>query len=84
VPDVTRSPIDDYLAHWTPRVEAELRALLPPADSDPALVHAAMRYSVLAGGKRLRPALVLLGARVALGDEASVLGIACAVEFVHT
>ncbi|MCE9637650.1 MAG: polyprenyl synthetase family protein [Planctomycetes bacterium] len=43
-----------------------------------------MRWSVLGGGKRLRPALVLLGARAAGGDEASVLGVACAVEFLHT
>ena len=65
-------------------MERELERLLPAADADPAAVHEAMRYSVLGGGKRLRPALVLLGARLAGADEASVLGIACAVEFVHT
>ena len=43
-----------------------------------------MRWSVLGGGKRLRPTLVLLGARAAGGDESTVLGIACAVEFLHT
>ena len=77
-------PIRDYLAAWTPSIEARLRALLPSEDAEPRTVHAAMRYSVLAGGKRLRPALVLLGARAAGGREDDVLGVACAVEFVHT
>ena len=43
-----------------------------------------MRWSVQGGGKRLRPALVLLGAKAAGGEEESVLGIACAAEFLHT
>jgi geranylgeranyl pyrophosphate synthase len=42
-----------------------------------------MRYCVLGGGKRLRPALVLLGARAGGADESAVLGTACAVEFMH-
>ncbi len=73
-----------YLEAWAPRVEARLDELLPPADEEPRSVHTAMRYSVLAGGKRLRPALVLMGARVAGADEQDVLGVACAVELVHT
>ena len=79
-----QEPVRQYLARWVPRVEAELGRLLPPGDADPVSVHAAMRYSVLAGGKRLRPALVLLGARAGGGAEDDVLGIACAVEMVHT
>jgi len=81
--DPTRA-IHAYLARWTPRIEARLSELLPSADTEPRTVHAAMRYSVLAGGKRLRPALVLLGARAAGGSQEAVLGVACAVEFVHT
>jgi len=81
--DPTR-PIRDYLAEWTPRIDARLRELLPSEDAEPRTVHAAMRYSVLAGGKRLRPALVLLGAHAAGGSEDDVLGVACAVELVHT
>ncbi len=84
VSDDPTLPIRDYLAAWTPSIEARLRALLPSEDAEPRTVHAAMRYSVLAGGKRLRPALVLLGARAAGGREDDVLGVACAVEFVHT
>lgn len=81
--DPTRS-VRDFLERWAPRVEERLRELLPPEDEEPRSVHAAMRYSVLAGGKRLRPALVLLGARAAGGREEDVLGVACAVELVHT
>jgi geranylgeranyl diphosphate synthase type II len=83
VDEATR-PLLDYLAAWSPRIEDALDRNLPPADRPPQSVHAAMRWSVLGGGKRLRPALVLLGARAAGGDEASVLGIACAVEYLHT
>ena len=82
--DPRTDAISQYLERWTPLVEARLDALLPPASADPPAIHEAMRYSVLAGGKRLRPALVLLGARAAGGEEASVLGVACAVEFIHT
>jgi geranylgeranyl pyrophosphate synthase len=82
--DPRAAPIQRYLEQWATRVEERLDALLPRADHEPAVVLEAMRYSVLGGGKRLRPALVLLGARAAGADEASVLGAACAVEFMHT
>jgi len=78
------TPIRRYLERWTPRVDERLASLLPRADVEPRIVPEAMRYSVLGGGKRLRPALVLLGARAAGADEERVLGTACAVEFVHT
>lgn len=77
-------PFREYLAAWGPRVEEALDRHLPPDDRAPRSVHGAMRWSVLAGGKRLRPALVLLGARAQGADESGVLGIACAVEFLHT
>lgn len=83
-PPEATSEIREYLARWSARVDAELDRLLPPADVPPEPVHAAMRWSVLAGGKRLRPTLVLLGARAAGAPEEPVLGVACAVEFLHT
>ncbi len=73
-----------YLALWGPRIEAAIDRHLPPADVEPRTIHAAMRWSVQGGGKRLRPTLVLLGARAAGAAEEPVLGIACAVEFLHT
>jgi len=65
-------------------VEAELDRLLPPAGETPARLHEAMRYAVFAGGKRLRPALVVLGARAAGGSAEAVLPAAAALEMIHT
>ena len=48
----------DITNQWLPRVEAKLDAVLPPAETSPGLLHTAMRYSVLGGGKRIRPILV--------------------------
>ena len=87
--DPTRA-ILEYLAVRGPRIEEALARHVPPEDAEPRRVHAAMRWSLFGGGKRLRPALVLLGARAAAppggadAAETSVLGIACAVEFLHT
>ncbi len=84
VSTTTTTGIEQYLAKWAPAVDAELERLLPEADRRPRVIHEAMRYSVMAGGKRLRPCLVLLGARAAGGREEDVLGVAAAVELVHT
>lgn len=67
-------------------VDARLDELLPSEDREPAQLHAAMRYSCLAPGKRIRPALCLASARAVGGDEAvtgPVLDAACATEIVH-
>ena len=68
------------------QVERALEAALPPESAWPATIHRAVRYSLFAGGKRLRPLLVLAAAEaagaLALDDE--VLPFACAVEMVHT
>jgi geranylgeranyl diphosphate synthase type II len=81
------SPADDastFLAEARARVDAALDRYLPPeGDGAPGLA-AAMRYSVLAGGKRVRPALVLAACRAVGGDEEAALPYACALEFVHT
>ncbi len=75
-----------YLGSVTARVDGTLDRLLPPEAEEPRTIHRAMRYSVFAGGKRLRPALVLLGARAAAGEgaEEAALPAAAAVEMVHT
>jgi geranylgeranyl diphosphate synthase type II len=65
-------------------VEAELERLLPAANERPALIHQAMRYSVFAGGKRVRPILCMEAFRIFSGDMALVLPVACALEFIHT
>ena len=70
-----------YLNQKSIIIERALRKYLP---KDSSLLSRAMRYSVLAGGKRLRPILVLLGAEVCGAKSTSdFLGAACAVEFIH-
>jgi farnesyl diphosphate synthase len=76
-------PFAERLAAWQQRIEAQLSTRLPSSDVPPARLHEAMRYSVLGGGKRVRPALVYATA-AALGiPESSVDGAACAVELIH-
>ena len=73
----------NQLLAWQARMERALAARLPDATAVPERLHAAMRYSVLGGGKRIRPALVFATARtLGLGD-AEVESVACAIEFVH-
>jgi len=73
-----------YLASRGRLIEDALDAALPPADQPPQILHRAMRYSVLGGGKRLRPLLVVAGAEASGGDARNVLPVACAVECIHT
>ncbi|MBI5832142.1 MAG: polyprenyl synthetase family protein [Armatimonadetes bacterium] len=77
----------DLSAHLKARaqvIEAALDRYLPPASAEPARLHEAMRYSMEAGGKRLRPALVLDACVAVGGDEQAVLPTACALECIHT
>jgi geranylgeranyl diphosphate synthase type II len=61
-----------------------LDGFLPAATAKPATIHRAMRYSLFAGGKRIRPALCVAAAAACGGDEAEALPLACAVECIHT
>ena len=73
-----------YLEHQRSRVDTALDHFLPPADMLPATMHRAMRHSVFAGGKRLRPVLCVAAAE-ALGETGDeVLAPACALETLHT
>ena len=73
-----------FAAHWGPRIEGELDRLLPPMDEAPAELHAAMRYALFPGGKRLRPLLCLCGAAAAGGDPEKALRAAAGIECLHT
>ena len=73
-----------YLAERRRLVDEALAACLPPEDATPSSAHRAMRYSVMAGGKRLRPILVIAGAEAVGGTAATVLPTACALELIHT
>ena len=68
---------------WRVRMEHALAARLPAPDVVPARLHEAMRYSVLGGGKRIRPALLFATARAVGLSEAEVEAAACAIELVH-
>jgi geranylgeranyl diphosphate synthase type II len=65
-------------------VEAALDKLLPPETTRPSSIHRAIRYSVFAGGKRIRPILCLEAARIFEPAPQAVLPVACALEFIHT
>jgi geranylgeranyl pyrophosphate synthase len=83
---VNQDEVDDFgtqLESWRLRMESALAARLPEADVVPARLHEAMRYSVLGGGKRIRPALVFATARAVGLTEDEVEAAACAIELVH-
>src|SRR5690242_3125258 len=71
------------LEAWRERMEGALAARLPRTDQTPERLHAAMRYSVLGGGKRVRPILLLATARSLGLAEEQVEAAACALELVH-
>ncbi len=73
-----------YLAAKAAEVDAAMDAFLPKAKERPATIHAAMRYAVFAGGKRLRPVLCLAAAEACGGEVSAALAPACAVELMHT
>jgi geranylgeranyl diphosphate synthase, type II len=73
-----------FLARSTAAVNEALDDFLPSATTKPATIHRAMRYSLFAGGKRMRPALCLAAAAACGGAEADAMPLACAVECVHT
>src|SRR5438094_9772528 len=77
-------PLEDYLEQQRQRVEVILDHLLPTPDSYPPLLIEAMRYSVFAGGKRLRPILTLAAADAVGGESEAVLPAAGALEYIHT
>ncbi len=65
-------------------VEAALEKLLPPEKTPPPSIHRAMRYSVFAGGKRIRPILCLEAARMFTENIEGAVHARCALEFIHT
>jgi geranylgeranyl diphosphate synthase type II len=73
-----------YLESRTERINQALDEFLPGESTRPVTIHKAMRYSLFAGGKRMRPALCLAAAEACGGDEADALPLACAVECIHT
>jgi geranylgeranyl diphosphate synthase type II len=76
--------LKNHLTVRTALIDRALDRFLPRAKIKPATIHKAMRYSLFAGGKRLRPALTLAAAEACGGDASRALPAACAVECIHT
>ncbi len=73
-----------YLKAMAAETDAALDRFLPKEDQRPSTIHSAMRYSVFAGGKRLRPILCIAAAEACGGELEDALPPACAVELMHT
>jgi geranylgeranyl diphosphate synthase type II len=72
------------LREYQQLVDSELDRLVPAETAAPETIHRAMRYSLFAGGKRIRPILCLEAARAVSGSFSAALPAACALEMVHT
>ena len=72
-----------YLDRWAKRVEEELDHLVPES-SEPPEIFEIMRYSLFAGGKRLRPVLCVAGCEAVGGNPEFILPAACALECIHS
>ena len=75
---------DSFLSALQPEIETALDRLLPAEDLAPQRLHAAMRYSIFAGGKRVRPALVVLAGEFFGAQRQRLLAGAAAMEMIHT
>ncbi len=73
-----------YMKVQAAAIDVALDRFLPPDTQRPQTLHKAMRYSVFAGGKRLRPVLVIAGAEAVGGTAEQVMPTACALEMIHT
>lgn len=73
-----------FLLERSHQVDEALDRLLPGVDQKPQSIHQAMRYSIFAGGKRLRPALCLEAGKVVGAPDRELTPVACAIEMIHT
>jgi geranylgeranyl diphosphate synthase, type II len=76
-------PLAEYTDRFCPEIEAALQAQTPLGDGCPRPLADAIRYSLLAPGKRLRPLMTLMAAEACGGDVAAAMPAACAIEMVH-
>src|SRR3982750_3036126 len=77
-------PLHSYFESRCKLVEQALNHYLDTTKSDPEIIHEAMRYSIFAGGKRLRPVLVIAAAECCGAKAETVLPTAAAMELIHT
>ncbi|MBE7545441.1 MAG: polyprenyl synthetase family protein [Bryobacteraceae bacterium] len=78
-------PLREYLKERVRQVDAELDRLTPAETMPPEVIHRAMRYSLFAGGKRIRPVLCLEAGRAVAGEDVEgIHAVAASLELVHT
>lgn len=80
----TMPDLKPYLENLISEIDEALEQALPAESTPPETIHKAMRYSIFAGGKRLRPVLTLASAEALGADRRLALPAACAVEAMHT
>jgi geranylgeranyl diphosphate synthase type II len=78
------SALDEYLNDKRQLIDRVLSANLPPADTAPAVIHEAMRYAVLGGGKRIRPIVAIAAAEACGANVENLLVPIAALELIHT
>ncbi len=76
--------LDRYLKERASLIERSLAAVVPASEEPASRLHEAMRYSLLDGGKRLRPILALASCEAVGGSLSDALDFACALEMIHT
>lgn len=76
--------LSTYFAERIKLIDEALDRWLPAEQQQPTRLHQAMRYSVFAGGKRIRPILMLAACEAVGGDAQDALSAACAIEMIHT
>src|SRR5262252_7317745 len=74
----------EFLAEQQQLVDRELDHLTPDESEPPVTIHRAMRYSLFAGGKRIRPLLCLCAASAVLDQTDGAITAACSLEYIHT
>src|SRR5256712_1317933 len=74
----------EYLAEQQQLIDRELDRLVPAESAPPETIHRAMRYSLFAGGKRIRPILCLEAGRAVADSPAGIETAACSLELIHT
>jgi geranylgeranyl diphosphate synthase type II len=76
--------LQDYLSEQVPLIDRALNEWVPEEDVAPVSIHRAMRYSLFAGGKRIRPILAIAAARAVSDSPDGVENAACTLELIHT
>lgn len=76
--------LQEFLAEQQRRVDAALDRLTPPESAHPSTIHRAMRHSLFAGGKRIRPILCISAAAAVAKEVPDLMNAACSLEMIHT